>query len=288
MYSVDGDFGKVRTVSFLTTQRARSVFNYVSSAGWHRCNDRYRIRREGGINTHLMFFTVSGCGEMTIVDRRYSLPQKTVAIIPAEVAHEYYVPECGEWEFYWMHFGGVSVDLMLDYLIAEYGYVIATDGLTDELCAFMEDLLFMKTMNRSSFDARLSHVVSQILHHLIIGLEEKRRAGVLESDAVKRLIQYLQTNYSSRISIEAVSRSLYLNSAYLTRRFKAQTGYTPYEYLTRYRIMMAKELLLYTEMSVKEIAVKTGFPYPSNFITQFKALESMTPGAFRRHTAGRS
>jgi AraC-like DNA-binding protein len=45
--------------------------------------------------------------------------------------------------------------------------------------------------------------------------------------------------------------------------------------------MKSKELLLYTDLNLREIAAKTGFCHASNYISLFKAQEAITPDQFR-------
>lgn len=283
MYSVDGDFGKVRLASHLPMQTAISVMNYMTAAGWHLCNDKYRISLDAGCcSTWLIFITLRGCGQMKVGDSGFTLSENTVGIIPANAAREYFVPANGEWEFYWMHFGGVWAAAVMEHILACYGHVLITGAVQSAIVSGIEELLFMKSAGTPSFEARASQVIANILHGLLIGLQEERRGGTKDRDCVKDLMNHMEVNFARKVSIEAVSKSLFVNSAHLTRLFKAKTGFTPYEYLLRYRIMKSKELLLYTDLNVKEIAVKTGFPHVSNFIGKFKSLESITPGEFRK------
>ena len=65
--------------------------------------------------------------------------------------------------------------------------------------------------------------------------------------------------------------------------YKRQTtGYNHYEYLLKYRISRAKELLLSSRIPVGEIALAVGFSYAGNFVSTFKRMEGITPAKYRR------
>ena len=66
MYSRDGDFGQVRLAEPLHTQQALDTLFCFSGAGWHRCNDRYAIRRPQGNTDPLLLFTAKGEGQLRI------------------------------------------------------------------------------------------------------------------------------------------------------------------------------------------------------------------------------
>lgn len=66
------------------------------------------------------------------------------------------------------------------------------------------------------------------------------------------------------------------------RRFRKVTGTTAGEYLINYRLYSATVKLRFTELTVSEIAVLSGFSSESYFCRLFKARRGITPGAFRR------
>jgi AraC-like DNA-binding protein len=283
IYSVEGDFGKVRVLSHLPTPTAKSTFNYIIGAGWHLCNDKYRISRSAGCDTYLVFFTAGGCGQMIVDGTPYRLTEKTIGIIPPNVPHEYYVAEKDQWEFYWMHVDGISASRLLDYLVRCHGNRLELNSPPVDAFNGVEKLLFLKNAShKANFEAHASQIISSVLHGIAIELSEDDGSMPNKKNAVKSLLKLIESNYSSKISIEEACGSLFFSSAHLSRLFRAETGNTPYEYLKQYRLLKSKELLLYTDLSIKEIAVQTGFSHASNFICQFKAAETVTPSQFRK------
>lgn len=286
-YSVDGDFGRVRLISHLPTQAARNALSYTTSAGWHRCNEKYRIGvNAGACDSWLLFFTVGGCGHFRLDGNLTELTGNTVAVMPPFTPCEYNVPPGGLWEFYWIHVDGTAVSAMLQHITASFGNVFPIGAALAGMASSVEELLFLKGTGSPCFEARASRIISAMLHDILLELTDRERAGAKERDAVREMIRLLETNYAGKVSIDRASRSLYVNPAHMTRLFRARTGFTPYEYLLRYRIIKSKELLLYTDKSVKEIAAQTGFAQVSNFISRFRAQESVTPAEFRRRTGG--
>lgn len=284
IHNIEGEFGKVRTFFHLPTQTAKSVFNYSTSAGWHLCNEKYRICRENGLESYIVFLTVAGCGKIRIADESFDLQENFVCIIPIYTPHEYYVQTGGSWEFYWLHINGISASEILEHIIKNYGYIIPAGLGAIEILSRIEDLIFIKSINKPSFEAQASSIISDIVHDLIIGLQDKENSHINEKDSVRKLMKYLETNFKEKISIKEICQSMFVSAAHLTRLYKEKTGFTPYEYLMRYRIMKSKELLLYTDFNLKEIALMTGFCTSSNYISQFKALEATTPDRFRKLT----
>ncbi len=63
--------------------------------------------------------------------------------------------------------------------------------------------------------------------------------------------------------------------------FKEKFGFTAMGYLQRYRLQIASELLIHTDMSLNEIARSTGFEYDTYFIKQFTSKRGISPTTYR-------
>lgn len=95
--------------------------------------------------------------------------------------------------------------------------------------------------------------------------------------------QFIMNNYRNteiNASYLAVKYSIPLST--LSRRFKSIIGVTLSEYITKWQIEYAKELLRETDMTVASIADAMGHTQTSNFIRRFKAYEHMTPNEYRQ------
>ena len=72
-----------------------------------------------------------------------------------------------------------------------------------------------------------------------------------------------------------------MSASHLIRCFRKHLACTPHEYLLQYRLRRFKRLLQATEDSVEAIAGVCGFHSASRFARAFKAVDGMTPTAFR-------
>ena len=111
------------------------------------------------------------------------------------------------------------------------------------------------------------------------------RAATGQYQKIHEIAQYLQNNSSSQVSLDSLARRFFLSKSYLTRIFKAVTGFTVNEYLTMARIKKAQLLLAQTSLSVSEIAEQTGFSTSSYFVRTFKTITGSTPLPYRKSQA---
>lgn len=99
----------------------------------------------------------------------------------------------------------------------------------------------------------------------------------------KRVSEFTQRNYSDvGLSIVMIADHMDMNPHYLSKCFKAETGESLRDYINKYRIDAAKNLLLESNMTMKEIAEKVGFIDNNAFIRVFKKYEGVTPGVYRK------
>ncbi len=281
-YSADGAFGRVRSLSMLNRAEDMASLYCISSAGWHRVNSAYHIRRgRGGLHIPLLLLTVSGEGRLRMGGTEHRLLPGAAALVPAGMAHAYFAPEGGRWEFYWLHPEGAAAAGMAARLWnrLEGGFPFFC-GDMGEIGRRMEELLLLEGEREPVLALSVSRLVSDILHRLLLeaeaGREPSRAEGLTE--AARR---YMEANFSRRLTLEELGRTLYVSPEHLIRLFRRETGITPHEYLNRLRLARADQLLRFTRLPVEEVAARVGFRQSSHFIALYKKLYGATPGAAR-------
>ena len=98
---------------------------------------------------------------------------------------------------------------------------------------------------------------------------------------VKRALWFLEHHAASQVSRWKLADSVNVSEDYLTRVFHKELGMSPWEYLNRYRIQLACDLLVRTNLSLSEISSRTGFQDQAYFCRVFKKLKGCTPSALR-------
>lgn len=278
MYDIDGDFGKVRFASPpLPHWTAQMMFSYTS-AGWHCCNELYRIRRAAGGHGYLLLITVRGEGRMRLQGREYTLPAGSVAILPQHWAHSYCTAPGKLWEFYWIHPAGEAALRLLDETVERCG-VLAAGGA--EHCAeTMKELMRLSAEKAAGCQWAISACVGTLLHRVGQALQQQgteKAAGFAEQVAA-----YLERQHDQPLPLQQVAAAFYVSESHLIRRFRAELGMTPHEYLLRYRIEQAKKLLQYTNLTAARIAQQTGFSSSSHFVSSFRRICGVSPGVWRK------
>jgi YesN/AraC family two-component response regulator len=103
------------------------------------------------------------------------------------------------------------------------------------------------------------------------------------SALVKRAVAYLHQNYARPLARWEIAEAIDVSEDYLSRVFRQELGLSPWDYLNRYRVYQAKELLRSTSESIRSIARQVGFRDQAYFSRVFHKLTGLSPNAFREH-----
>ena len=103
-----------------------------------------------------------------------------------------------------------------------------------------------------------------------------------EAQRKSRIEAYIAQNYAYPIRLIDLAEHMYLSSVYLSRYFKKLFGMNFLEYLTAYRLSVAKEdLEKDTRRSITQIAYDNGFSNLNSFYAAFKADCGVSPAQWR-------
>ena len=97
------------------------------------------------------------------------------------------------------------------------------------------------------------------------------------------IISYLNSNYSKNINLSDILRKAGMSKSAFMRKFKQATGTTPIDYLIQLRVTKASCLLQETNLSISEIAYKSGFSDSNYFSRTFRKVTGLTPREFSKH-----
>ena len=104
-------------------------------------------------------------------------------------------------------------------------------------------------------------------------------------DQIKSVLEYIESNFESPLSLEELSGVIGQNPKYFCRTFKHLTHQSPMDYVNFYRVEQAAFLLSTTKLSITSIAMECGFCESSYFTKVFKKYKGVTPKKYREDTA---
>lgn len=109
------------------------------------------------------------------------------------------------------------------------------------------------------------------------GNDSSGDAGVIAAS------EFIHKNYAQKIVLDDLCKISMMSKTLLCEKFKRYYGFTPLDYVNRYRVLVAKNMVIETNKSITEIAQETGFFDASHFLKTYKKYESLSPTDLRDH-----
>ncbi len=239
------------------------------------------IIRPDGYPFYHYLQTEKGQGTVDVQGQRYVLGEGCGLLIPPFMRHSY-AKNTGKWITAFATFTG-TVASSIPQMLGMQG-VLAVDREVGQKIQKDIDSVMDDWEALSSDALALSVRCYDLLLHLADQVHTRRPAEEpLYLRYVEPAIKEIETNYSTPMTVQDLSRKVFVTPQYLCRLFQRFVGCSVYEYLTNYRISKARELLLlHPHTEVQAIAGQVGFSDTSHFIAMFKKVCGVTPLEFRR------
>lgn len=183
----------------------------------------------------------------------------------------------------WMHFTlsssfdfGISTDTLY--------YPSHTEFITDTVRELEAEFFDSRPHRREYMELK----VRELFLKLSRELDSNGEMGInLET---KEKLRYLRGNMFSHLnedwSVERMANEIGLSQSRFFTVYKSFYGSSPISDLIRARMNSAKNMLLYSERRIEEIAVHLGYRNVTHFIRQFKKENGISPSAYRKINSG--
>lgn len=103
----------------------------------------------------------------------------------------------------------------------------------------------------------------------------------MKDERIRDILAFIEKNYRKQISLEEIAKQQYLSLYYLSRYFKQEVGVSFSQYVKQVRLKAAVHELLYTEYTIIQVALNSGFSNAKAFNKAFKETYQQTPAEYR-------
>lgn len=162
-----------------------------------------------------------------------------------------------------LKFNDDSVTNRADVLFDSWRNEISAHGTSKQAVAMYEVEAFI---NRVSLHLPASPDASQ------------KRPSITKAQKIAR---FIAGQYTELLTIEQIAQAVDLNPNYAMTLFRQQFNMSILEYLTQFRVAHAQRLLLFSALSIDDIAQQSGFGSISQFYATFKRAVGTTPHRYR-------
>lgn len=185
------------------------------------------------------------------------------------------------WDEYWVEFNG---NLINHYRTKEFlnpENPIITIGITGEIAENYLKIANLIHKENPGFQYIASGILLQILGQLFASRKYHAFEGKEIEDKIKQAKLAILENMNHPVSQQKLAQNIGLGYSLYRKKFKEYTGVSPAQYHIQLRINKAKDLLITTNQSFKELAHELGFESTDYFFRLFRQKTGFTPSEFR-------
>lgn len=185
------------------------------------------------------------------------------------------------WNEYYIGFEGPIIDAVVKNSFLTREQQILEVGINEELVSLFIRALEVAETDKISAQQYLSGIVLHMIG-MILSISKNK---VFEMDDADQKIEQakiiMNENVFKNVDPEEVAMRLNISYSWFRKVFKEYTGYAPAKYFQELKLRKAKQLLVGTSQSVKEISFMLGYQSTEYFFSFFKKHTGLTPLEYR-------
>ena len=273
---------------------ARSSLIHLQETGTLQATHPHKNERSG-LNSCLFFTVLSGSGWLTYEGETYDLHSGNCVFIDCKKSYSH---ETGSntgaekeneelWSLQWCHFYGPNMGAIYRKYQERGGKPVFQTSQLQSYHDILDELYNIASSPDYVRDMRIHEKLSSLLILLMEDAwDDTQMQATPDTLDIQAIKDYLDENFKSRISLDDLAGSFYLNKYYLMKLFKDRYGMTINAYLNQARVTWVKQQLRFTDKTVEMLAAELQIE-PTYLSRLFKKVEGVSPTQFRKSWKGR-
>ena len=276
------DYANTTELEFNTypdiSEEILSTFFYILNYGSIHVKYPYSITLKP-IHAYLILYTVSGQGNLSYKEDTYLLSPDSILFIDCSPGFHLEVFNSSLWSYKWLYINGNNTKQFYTHYIEDGKPVYQCPQLSKvyDNISKLFNYLIQKDYNE--------YISSMLLNILLTNLTvEKTSTSTYEKipQYILKIQNLFDTSYYKNFDLGELAKSFKVSKYTLSREFTKYIKISPIEYLIKKRIDISKKMLVETDYTISEIAIKIGIYNSTHFINLFKKRVGVTPLQFRK------
>lgn len=234
---------------------------------------------------YVIHAVAAGAGVFCYGQQRWELAAGDLFLIRPGVATEYAADRDSPWEYAWLAFNGLQAEALVQAAGFSSRPVLHSPAAVERLGQSRPGLVEAASLPAVSRQLAEAAVLCELMSILVRENQEREAADAAEkgnsNTHIQHAVDFIDRNFSREISVGELAAYVGVDRSHLSHLFGRILNTSPSAYIQTRRLMKARELLLNTTLSVKEIAYSCGFTDPLYFSRCFKKVHGCTPTSLR-------
>ncbi len=276
-----GDLVNSSRILYTPSEFAKISLLHIQEIGVLQATKPHVSKREN-LSSFLFFLVKSGSGKLIYKELEYTLNAGDCVFIDCKKGYSHETSE-NLWGLSWVHFNGPTAANIYQKYIERGGRSAFTPGNFEHYLNCYNNLYNIASKSSYTKDMEINTELSVLFTHLMADSwhPDDAQPGTKKANMVE-IKNYLDENYSKKITLDNLAERFFINKYYLARIFKEQLGVSVMDYLLSVRITKAKNYLRFSSLSAEEIGTKVGIGDVYYFSRVFKKVEGIGVREYRK------
>ena len=221
-----------------------------------------------------------GSGILETKEQRFKVEGGHVMLLRPGVWHRYRPNVETGWREFWVGFAGDGFEAMLNGPFFADRILFRVRA-TMRILTHFETLVSLAQDNGPALQQTMAAQTGLLLAFLYSTTLPRQSSAKCISMMLEKARDMMLDPKTRDISLEETARNLGTSYSSFRRTFREQMGVSPHQYRLHLKVSQAKELLLSTNSSIKEIAFHCGFSEEQYFCRLFRKATGRTASSFR-------
>lgn len=250
----------------------------VYQCGWENCKPKHSYGP--AVRDHyLIHFVTEGCGKFYIDGLTFEIKENQGFLIcPGDITY-YEADKNTPWNYIWVGFNGIKAPQYIQQLgLSKHNPLINTKN--PKLVQEYLSKIFESTKLEHAREIGMLGYLYLFLSVLIEEVKVKEPTNY-KHEYIQKAIEYIEMNYHRNISVRNIAEYIGLNRSYFSSLFKNSLNMSPENFLIKYRVNKACELLKQNKsLRIADVSRSVGYTDQLAFSKTFKKVKGYSPSEY--------
>lgn len=235
------------------------------------------------LDNYQLIYISKGKGKYYMSPDEYiAITAGDMIIIPPYTWHSYLPDKKTGWQEYWIGMRGPNIDVRFNNGFFSADQLIYKVGLREDIIQLYKQAIELALSEHSTYQQAIAGIGNLILGLAIYSDRNRHFANDIMLKHIDQARVIMRENFLTGISPMEVAKQVNMGYSWFRKLFKEYTNVSPAQFMLELRMQKARNMLLNSSLSVKEISYNVGYEDATYFTALFKKYIGLTPMAYRR------
>ncbi|MFV0365298.1 MAG: AraC family transcriptional regulator [Mangrovibacterium sp.] len=234
------------------------------------------------LNEYQILLITEGEGMVETHNGVFHVSSGSIIIVRKEEWHRYRPNPKTGWAELYVGFSGMLADHFLREIQVLKGQTVINCGFNELIYKTYSKLFEVASKEFPGSQQVASSCIIELLANIASWEKQKQFTDKPIVQVIEHTKLLMRENIHGEIDLAQIACDNHITYSYLRRMFKSYTGISPHQYFLDMKLLKAKELLITSNLTIKEVGYCMGFSSEHYFSRIFKKKTGLLPSEVRK------